>query len=90
MDKEPKSEVTIVVECPNHRNKYKQLNTHAHCHIHYNSDTLYLINCRTYHKKYLIACTAIKNNNTLVGLHWGEHYFYHLLRKQITLQSMLD
>ena len=90
MDKEPKSEVAIVVECPNNRNKYKQLNIHAHCHVHYNKDTLHLHNCRTYHKKYLIACTAIKNNNTLVDLHWGEHYFYHLLTKPITLQSMID
>ena len=75
MDKDPKSEVDIVVECPNNRNKYKQLNIRAHCHIHYNNDTLHLLNCRTYHKKYIIACTANKNNNTLVDLHWGEHYF---------------
>ena len=59
MDNEPKYEVAIVVECPNNRNKYKQLNIHAHCHIHYNNDTLHLLNCRTYHKKYLIACTII-------------------------------
>ena len=90
MDKEPKSELAIVVECPNNRNKYKQLNIHAHCHIHYNNDTLHLLSCRTYHKKYLIACTAIRNNNTLVDLHWGEHYFYHLLKKPITLHSMID
>ena len=90
MDKEPKSEVAIVVECPNNRNKYKQLNMHAHCHIHYKNDTLHLFNFRTYHKKYLTACTAIKNNNILVDLLWGEHYFYHLLTKLITLQSMID
>ena len=90
MDKEPKSEVAIVVECANNRNRCKQLNIHANCHIHYNNDTLHLLNCRTYHKKYLIACTAIRNNNTLVDLHLGEHYFYHLLKKPITLQSMID
>ena len=90
MVKEPKSEVAIVVECPNKRNKYKQLNIHAHCQLHYNNDTLHLLNCRTYHKKYLIACKTIKNNNTLVDLHWGEHYFYHLLTKPIALQSMID
>ena len=90
MDKKQKSEVAIVVECPNSKIKYKQLNLHAHCHIHYNNDTLHLLDCRTYHKKFLIACTAIKNNNTLVSLHWGEHYFYHLLKKPITLHSMID
>ena len=73
MDKKHESEVAVVVECPNNRNKYKQLNVHAHCHIHYNNDTLHLLNCRTYHKKYLIASTAIKKNNTLVDLHRGEH-----------------
>ena len=51
-------------------------------------NTLHLLNCRTYHQKHLIACTAIKSNNTLVD--WGEHYFYHLLTKQITFQSMIE
>ena len=90
MDNKHNSEVAIVVECPNNRNKYKQFNIHADCHIHYNNDTLHLFNCRTYHQKYLIACTAIKNNNILVDLHCGEHYFYHVLKKPITLQVYDD
>ena len=63
MDKEPKSEVAIVVECPNNRNKYKQLNIHSHCHIHYNNDTLHLLNCTQYHGNVLIYQINVRENH---------------------------
>ena len=88
MDKEPKSEVAIVFECPTNRNKYILLNIHAHCHIHYNNNALHLLNCRTYHKKYLIACTAVRNNNTLVDLSLGENTTFIIYCKNQSRYSL--
>ena len=83
-----KTDVAIIAK--NNQSKLKNINIHAHFHIHYKDHTLHIISCKILHTKYLISCTAIPNNNSLVDFHWGEHYFYHLLKNPNSLKSMID